>query len=85
MDRYLVVSPHTVADCVNALKEVHAIGYLTHFDWGCADGDHTGWAMFEAENADQAILVVPASQRRAAKVIKLVKFSPELVEAMHTK
>lgn len=83
MDRYLVISPHTEGDCKQALKEVNAIGYITHFDWGCADGDHTGWVVIEAENTQQALLVVPAMQRHKAKAVKLVKFSPTDVVNMH--
>ena len=83
MDRYLVVSPHTTGDCKQALKEVHAAGYITHFDWGCMDGDHTGWVVLEAESATQALMVVPALQRTSAKAVKLVKFSPADVATMH--
>jgi len=83
MDRYLVSSPHTEGDCKQALKEVHAVGYITHFDWGCMDGDHTGWVVLEAESATQALMVVPALQRNSAKAVKLVKFSPSDVANMH--
>jgi len=83
MDRFLVVSPHTNEDCKNVLKQVLAAGYLTHFDWGCKDGDHTGWVILEAENAKEALMVVPAGQRASAKAIKLIKFSTEEVERMH--
>ncbi|HEX9655602.1 MAG TPA: hypothetical protein VGB89_01655 [Bacteroidota bacterium] len=83
MDRYLVVSPHTDEDCKNALKQVLAAGYLTHFEWGCMDGDHTGWVILEAENAKEALMVVPTGQRASAKAIKLAKFSQADVEKMH--
>jgi hypothetical protein len=83
MERYLVVSPHTKGDCVKALREVYAVGYITHFEWGCKDGDHTGWLILEAENAQQALMVVPAMQRHSAKAIKLVKFTPQDIEGMH--
>ena len=83
MDRYLVTSPHTSGDCKQALKEVSATGYITHFDWGCMDGDHTGWVVLEAENAEQALMVVPALQRHRAKAVKLVKFSPVDIVNMH--
>jgi hypothetical protein len=85
MDRFLVVSPHTAPDCVRALKEINSIGYITHFEWGCKDGDHTGWVILEAENAKQALMVVPSSQRHTAKAVKLVKFSPQDIETMHEK
>lgn len=83
MDRYLVVSPHTAGDCKRALREVHAAGYITHFDWGCLDGDHTGWVILEAENAKEALMVVPAMQRGNAKAVKVVKFSPADIGSMH--
>lgn len=85
MDRYLIISPHTAGDCVKALKQVEAAGYITHFEWGCKDGEHTGWIILEAENAKEAIMVVPTSQRPTAKAIRLIKFSPEEVRSMHSK
>jgi len=83
VDRFLVISPHTAGDCKQALKEVNATGYITHFDWGCMDGDHTGWVVLEAETMQQALMVVPAMQRNKAKTVKLVKFSPADIAGMH--
>jgi hypothetical protein len=83
MDRYIVESPHTAGDCKKALKDVLAAGYLSHFDWGCADGDHRGWVVIEAANAEEAMMVVPSSHRPAAKVVKLTKFSRAQIEKMH--
>lgn len=83
MQRYLVISHHTSEDCVKALKEALAIGYLTHFDWGCKDGVHTGWAVLEAEDKPQAMMSVPAFLRHSAQVIRLTKFHPDKVQAMH--
>jgi hypothetical protein len=83
VDRYLIISPHTAGDCKRALKEVSAAGYITHFDWGCKDGDHTGWVVLEAESTQQALLVVPTFQRQEARAVKLVKFTMEDVVNMH--
>jgi hypothetical protein len=85
MKRFLVISHHTGEDCVKALKEALAIGYLTHFDWGCKDGAHTGWALLEAEDKAQAMLSVPTFLRGQARVVQLTKFQPEKVQAMHLK
>ncbi len=85
MHRYLVVSPHTKEDCAIALKQVLSTGYLTHFEWGCKDGDHTGWAILEAEDAKQALMAVPVAQRHAAKAVRLTRFSPEEIEKFHVK
>jgi hypothetical protein len=85
MDRYIVESQHTESDCKKALQDILAAGYITHFEWGCADGDHRGWAIIEAENAKEAMMVVPSSQRAKAAAIRLTKFSREEIEAMHHK
>jgi hypothetical protein len=85
MNRYLVISDHTAEDCVRALKETLAIGYLTHFDWGCKDGAHTGWAVLEAETRSQAMLSVPTFLRGSAKVVQLTTFHPDRVREMHPK
>jgi len=83
MERYLIESPHTEVDCAQVVKQVEALGYLTHFEWGCASGNHTGFIIIEAENEAQAIMVVPSMSRKAARVVKLNKFTPEMLKAAH--
>lgn len=83
MDRYLIETPHREQDCVNLLQLVHAAGYLTHFDWGCMNGVHTGWAIIEAEDDTQARLAVPPLVRGQARVVKLNKFDPAMVAQLH--
>jgi hypothetical protein len=83
MPKFLVVSNHTGEDCIKALQETLAIGYLTHFEWGCKDDVHTGWAIMEAENKAQAIMSVPTFLRAEAQVILLTQFDPEKVRRMH--
>ena len=83
MDKFLVVLPHTIEDCVRSLQQIEAIGMITHFDWGCKDGEHVGWVMLEAENKAEALMVVPTNQRVKARVIKLTKFSPDDIRSMH--
>jgi hypothetical protein len=80
---FLIISPHTQEDCAKVLQDILAMGYLTHFDWGCKDGEHTGWAIIEAENKGEAMMVVPSSARTRARVIQVNKFSPEQVRGMH--
>jgi hypothetical protein len=83
MPSYLIVSPHTQKDCVKVLQDLLATGYLTHFDWGCKDGDHTGWAIIDATSKAEAMMAVPPFARHVARVVQLTKFSPEEVRAMH--
>jgi hypothetical protein len=83
MNRYLVVSPHEPLDCVKALKQIEAIGSITHFEWGCKDGEHCGWAIVEADSTAEALLIVPSFERHRARAIRLVQFSPEDIRRMH--
>jgi hypothetical protein len=83
MAKYLVISNHTGEECVKALQETLAIGYLTHFQWGCKDNVHTGWAILEAESKEQAMMSVPTFLRGSAKVVSLTEFDPEKVRKMH--
>ena len=83
MDRYLVISPHTSEDCRDAVQQVLFAGYITHFDWGCKDGDHTGWVIVEAENGKEALMVVPAKQRHTARAVRLTKFTAADIEETH--
>ena len=84
MDRYLIILPHTMEDCMRAIKQIEAIGMITHFDWGCKDDDHTGYVVLEADSKPEALMVVPSALRVKARAIKLIKFSLEDVQAMHT-
>ena len=74
MDRYLIETPHTVAECLVLIKLINAQGYLWNFDWGCKAGIHSGWAIIDAENEAQARLSVPPLVRGRARIIKLNKF-----------
>ena len=85
MNRYLVESPHTAEECLHALDLVVAAGHITHFDWGCESGEHTGWAVLEAENEAEALLSVPALLRNKARAILLTKFTPEIIQSFHNK
>lgn len=74
MDRFLIISPHTAADCKAVVHQVIAAGFNTHVDCGCKDGDHTAWAILEADSHEQALLFVPPIMRSKARALKIVKF-----------
>lgn len=83
MDRYLIISPHTAATCIDVLMDVLQSGYVTHFEWGCADGDHTGYVIIEASDKKEALMVVPSLYRNDARAVKLNTYSQEEVVTMH--
>ena len=83
MERYMVISNHTEKGCTDALKAIEAAGFITHFDWGCKDGVHTGWAIVEADNAKEALMVVPSGERSQARVVRVVKIGPFDADKAH--
>jgi hypothetical protein len=83
MARFLIESPHTAENCIMVLKEIHAKGYLQHFDWGCEFGEHCGWGVLEAENEEQARMVVPSIVRGQASVWRVSKFNVDDAERLH--
>jgi hypothetical protein len=80
MKQFLIISPHTAEDCSKVVKQTLAIGYLTHFYWGCKSGVHSGYAMLEAENEKEALLSIPTSIRDKGRAIGIVQFDPRDVE-----
>jgi hypothetical protein len=83
MNRYLIESEHTKEDCVRVLDLIVASGYITHYDWGCETGVHTGWVIVEADSEEEALLSVPSIIRSKARAIKLNKFTPQIIESFH--
>jgi hypothetical protein len=71
MNRFLIETSHREQDCVSLGRLLHAQGHLTDFDWGCASGVHTGWAILEADNEAQARLAVPPPARAQARVVRV--------------
>lgn len=56
--------------------------FLTHCDWGCPGGDHRLWITIEAENDADARRMVPTVVRQRARVILLIKVTPEHLQDM---
>lgn len=83
MNKYLIESDHSNEDCLHILDLVQAQGYLTHYEWGCNDGVHIGWAILEADSKEEALLSVPPLIRNKARVIKLNKFSDKDLQNIH--
>jgi hypothetical protein len=85
MPSFLIETPHTQEDCLKAIEYVLAAGYITHFHWGCKTGDHTGYAILDAKDKAEALMVVPTLGRPRARVMELTQFSPAEIKAMHDK
>jgi hypothetical protein len=82
---YLIESPHTKDECLQALDDALARGpgFLAKFDWGCMSGDHTGWAVVEAGSETAARTMVPALVRGKARVVEVSKITPGQIKSFH--
>ena len=87
MKRYLIETPHKPEDCLKALDEELAKGpqVLGKFDYGCMAGDHTGYAIINAANREDAIRIVPTFLQNTAKIVEVGKFTPDMIRSFHQK
>ena len=78
MHRYIVISPHTAEECKMAVKQFrqYNAGFLTHFEWGCLDNDHTAYVIIDAESHENARMSVPPLFREKTRVTRLIYFDP---------
>ncbi len=82
---YLVVSPHTAEQCLAALDHLVETRNLEKFEFGCAHGDHTGYARVSARSPEAALAIVPEVERTDAKAIAVSRFTAAQVAALHEK
>lgn len=87
MAQYIIEASHTPDECMRVIDAVMLAGahVLSNSNWGCPSGDHTAWIMVEADSDAVAHLMVPPAIRHSAKVVKITKFTPEQIRAMHSK
>jgi hypothetical protein len=78
MPRFLIEVDHPAdrAACLKAIRQVLEMGshWVTHAEWGCFDGVHTGWLVVEATSRDEARMVLPPQDRAGARVVRLARF-----------
>ena len=85
--QYLVTTTHTPEQCLTALDELAAKDQklLAKTEWGCMDGDHTGWVYVKAASDKEAIAMLPPANRATAKAVMVVVFTPEQLKGIHAK
>ncbi len=86
MPRYLIQLSHGEehAACVKALRAIEQFGshFVTHADWGCKDGTHSGWLIAELDSRAQALQIVPSEFRAEARIVELNKFTREEIASL---
>jgi hypothetical protein len=83
--KYLVESPHTKEECLKELDGLAAKGteVLAKFSWGCMAGEHTGYAILEADSEAAARNVVPEVVRGKARIHPVATFTMKDVQSFH--
>ncbi len=86
MPRYLVQLTHEddhIA-CVKALATIERYGahLLTHLNWGCRAGIHSGWLIDEFASYDEAMQIVPPQFREEARIVEVEQFSKDQIAVM---
>ena len=87
MARYIIESPHTREECLRALDEELEKGkdILGKFDFGCKAGDHTAYAIVDANSKNDALKLVPTFLQNKARIVEVDKITPEMIRSFHTK
>jgi hypothetical protein len=79
--RFLIEVEHepTTAECNRTIAVFLRTGshFLTHADWGCKDNVHKAWFTVEVDTKYEALSIVPAEYRAAARIVLLTRFSTE--------
>ena len=85
MAKYVVESPHTPEECLQALDKTLEKGEetLKMFAFGCKSGEHKGWAYVDADSEKEALEIVPEFLRDKARAHEVRIFTPEEIRASH--
>ena len=80
---FIVESRHNKDECLKALDEIMEKGdeVFNKFNWGCAMGDHVGWARIEADNIEEIKELIPEFIRKKTKIKQLKEFPESFQKA----
>ena len=86
MPRYLIELTHEDEHiaCIKALRAIDQYGshFVTHADWGCKDGTHSGWLIADLESREAAMRMVPPEFRDHAHIVLLNRFDRKEITSM---
>jgi hypothetical protein len=82
---YFVQVPHTQDQCLKTLDDLKGKGdaLLSKFEFGCMDGDHTGYAFIDGTSEDNVRKMLPADEQTAAKIKKVNKMTSAQIDKIH--
>jgi hypothetical protein len=86
MPRFLIETSHTSEHdgCVRALDAVtkHGSHLMTHTEWGCEDGVHSGWLIVDLNDRRAALQLIPPQYRTSSRVVQIRPWSRADIEEM---
>lgn len=86
MPKFLIDVPHApdALACARVVQVFLTSGshFLTNADWGCLDDEHHAWMIVDADDKDEARLIVPPAFRPQARIVALNRFSMDQIDAI---
>ncbi len=79
---------HTPEECLQALDAINESSHkdlLGKIDWGCLEGNHTGYMFVEAASPDDALKDIPEPVKKNSHAYKLNKFTSKEIAEFHKK
>lgn len=85
MAQFLIESPHTKEECLQALDELKdkQPELLDKMRFGCMSGEHTGWATVEAGSESEVCEMIPEIIREKAHVVEVTQLTPQQIDSFH--
>jgi hypothetical protein len=82
---YFISSPHTKEECLAALDALSSKGpeHLKQWYFGCSTGDHTGYAIVQAESENEVRNHIPESLRNRARYTRVEQYNQQQIRQFH--
>ncbi len=87
MALYMITSAHEPEECLDTLDRIQSkdSALLDTFVFGCKEGDHTGYAILEAESRIRALDLLPDTLQETACITRVDRFTAEDIRSFHAK
>lgn len=85
MAEYMIELRHTAENCSHILDEMmdYDDELIDMFTWRCKSGEHTGWALVEADNKEEVQEMLPPAIGDMAHIIEINRFNAEEMRRQH--
>jgi hypothetical protein len=81
--KFFVQSPHTEAECRQALEEMRDVSLLDKSWFACDAGDHTGYLFLDGDSESKVRQMLPKAVRDGATLVPVRKYTKEQLAEKH--